>query len=413
MNIRSITLFTNPAWPLQRKVLQTALDFIAEARSAFEDAGFQVQTTRLATPPFPHLLPDCRTPTVISFATQLEEALTASGFDYLSIGPAQPGNPESYAVIPEVIAATENVFASGVMTTPEAGVHLPAVRACAEIIRALSPQAPNGFANLYFAALANVPPGAPFFPAAFHDGGPPMFAIATEAGGLAVEAFHNAENLAAARRNLTRAIETNAHQLTSVASNLIHPLAAWGEIRFGGIDFSLAPFPQVPLSLGTAMEQLGVSRLGLHGSLTAAAFIADTIDRARFPHTGFSGMMLPVLEDSTLAQRAADGSLSIKDLLLFSAVCGTGLDTIPLPGEATPAQLSAVLLDLATLAARLNKPLTARLMPIPGKRAGDPTDFDFPFFANSRVMPLEAEQLTGPLAGEEAMEVLPRPSATT
>jgi uncharacterized protein (UPF0210 family) len=82
-------------------------------------------------------------------------------------------------------------------------------------------------------------------------------------------------------------------------------------------------------------------------------------------------------------------------------VCGTGLDTLPLPGDASPAQLSAVLLDLACLSLRLAKPLTARLMPIPGRKAGDPTNFDFEYFANSRVMPLKALPLEGFFGGHE------------
>jgi uncharacterized protein len=106
-----------------------------------------------------------------------------------------------------------------------------------------------------------------------------------------------------------------------------------------------------------------------------------------------------VLEDATLAKRAADGSLTVKDLLMFSAVCGTGLDTIPLPGDTTESQIASVLLDLAGLARRLDKPLTARLMPIPNKKAGDATGFSFAFFANSKVMRLESEGLHGPLAG--------------
>jgi uncharacterized protein (UPF0210 family) len=118
--------------------------------------------------------------------------------------------------------------------------------------------------------------------------------------------------------------------------------------------------------------------------------------------------MLPVLEDATLANRAADGTLTVKDLLLYSAVCGTGLDTLPLPGDATPQQIQALLLDLATLSVRLDKPLTGRLLPIPGKQAGDPTDFEFEYFSNSRVMRLEAEDLEGPLGGADSFRLKPR-----
>ncbi|HEX9617658.1 MAG TPA: DUF711 family protein, partial [Anaerolineales bacterium] len=96
------------------------------------------------------------------------------------------------------------------------------------------------------------------------------------------------------------------------------------------------------------------------------------------------------------------------DLLLYSAVCGTGLDTVPLPGDVTVGQLQAILLDLAALAQRLEKPLTARLMPIPGKAAGEDTGFDFAYFANSRVLSVRAEPLGGLLAGDETWQLRSR-----
>ncbi len=405
MKIRSITYFMNPGRPVNPGWMDQAAAFIPAARRAFDEAGFEVQTVRLATSPFPTLLPDCTPDRVVTFAQELEARSVEAGFDYLSIGPALPAHPDSYSVIPAVIEATGITFASGVMAQPEGGIDLAAVAACAAVIWELRDQDPNGFANLYFAALANVSPGAPFFPAAYHDGGSPVFAIATEAADLAVAAFSGAANLAEARRKLMGSLEDQATRLCRVAGKLLDQFEIKASLRFGGIDYSLAPFPSVELSLGTAMERLGVPSVGLHGSLAAAAFLAETIDRADFPHTGFSGMMLPVLEDATLAARAAQGLLTVKDLLLYSAVCGTGLDTVPLPGDTTQEQLRAVLLDLVVLAMRLDKPLTARLMPIPGKRAGDPTDFDFAFFANSRVMSLEAEPLELPLGGEESFKL--------
>lgn len=114
---------------------------------------------------------------------------------------------------------------------------------------------------------------------------------------------------------------------------------------------------------------------------------------------GFSGLFTPQLEDKALADRAAEGSLTVKDLLLYSTVCVSGLDTIPLPGDASAEQLAPLLLD---------KPLTARLMPVPGKSAGEATSFDFDFFANSRVMALDASPLTGLLAEDEEVAVTRR-----
>jgi len=145
--------------------------------------------------------------------------------------------------------------------------------------------------------------------------------------------------------------------------------------------------------------------VGLAGTLACAAILTESLDRASFTRTGFNGLMLPVLEDTILSDRAAMGILTIRDLLMCSAVCGTGLDTIPIPGDTPSDHIAALLLDLATLALRLNKPLTARLMPVPGKSAGDTTNFSFSYFSNSRILSLPALPLQGCLAGEELLEI--------
>jgi hypothetical protein len=405
MKIRSITYFCNLEWPVEAEDIRQAGKFTQAARTAFEAAGYEMQTTRLAGQPFMSHLPEAvLLPTL---AQEMEKLCAEQGIAYVSLGPAFPDSLESYAAIPEALAATQNAFFSGSLTTSDGCVSLPAVRACAEIIQQAATITPDGFTNLRFAALANVAPGSPFLPAAYHGGGQPAFALATEAADLAVQAFKGATSLSEAQQALPLAIEKQAHILESAAAALADQYG----VRFGGIDFSLAPFPEEALSLGTAMEALGVPSLGLHGSLAAAAILAEAIDRAQFRRVGFSGLMLPVLEDAILARRAAEGTLSVKDMLLYSAVCGTGLDTLPLPGDTTSAQLYALLLDVAALAVRLGKPLTARLMPIPGKRAGDPTSFDFAFFANSRVLSVEANPLQGLLSGDEHFTLHPRKPA--
>jgi hypothetical protein len=98
--------------------------------------------------------------------------------------------------------------------------------------------------------------------------------------------------------------------------------------------------------------------------------------------------MLPVLEDETLGMRGADGLLSVASLLSYSAVCGTGLDTVPLAGAAALPAVAALLADVAALAWRLRKPLSARLFLTPGAQAGDLTNFASPYLTNTRVLPL-------------------------
>jgi len=401
MKIRSITYFMNVGWPLKEDRIQEAGIFLSTARSAFEGAGYEVQSTRIASVPFTSLLGADAISLTPRFAQKLSNSIAANGIDFASLGPALPDIPESYEMIPDAIAASKNIFFSGLMATAHDGIYLPALRACAEVITRNATISPDGFGNLRFAALANVMPGGPFFPAAYHDADQPTFALALEAADLAVEAFANSKTVEEGRKALINELENHARKLVYAAE----PLKFRFSVRFGGIDFSLAPFPAEAQSLGSAFEQFGVPKVGLHGSLAAACILTDAIDRADFPRAGFSGLMMPVLEDATLAKRAAEKVLTVKDLLMYSAVCGSGLDTIPIPGDVTSAQVSALLLDISALALRLHKPLTARLLPIPGKLAGDLTDFHFDYFTNSRVMALEAEPLTNQFAGNETFTV--------
>ncbi|MGE5224233.1 MAG: DUF711 family protein [Omnitrophica WOR_2 bacterium] len=404
MKIRSITYFLNPGWPLDMEAFEAAGKFRAAAQPAFESAGYEVETTRLATNPFPQFWVTGLLPDAVQFALAVEETVQAQGYNFVSIGPALIERHESYAAVPDILAATSSVFVSGMMASPEKGISLPAVRLCAEIIRRASSLSSDGFANLRFAALANVPAGAPFFPAAYHLDNTPIFALALESADLAVKALSGAAGLDDARAQLIAEIEKNARLLTAVSEEL----SSQFKIPFSGLDFSLATFPDAARSIGAAIEAMGVSKLGMQGSLAAVAILADSLDKAHYRRVGFNGVMLPVMEDAVLAARAAEGLLAVNDLLLYSAVCGTGIDTVPLPGDIPAEQLAPILLDLAALSQRLAKPLTARLMPIPGKSAGDPTGFNFDYFGNSRVMGVKAAPLSGPLAGGESIQLEPK-----
>jgi uncharacterized protein (UPF0210 family) len=390
-------------WPLETDKIEATAACLSSVRQALEDSNFEVQTLRLATPPPSEMGPPVPLNERADFARALEAETFVHGIDYAAIGPALPDDPQGYEAAVQIISATEHIFTSAIFADPSVGISLPAARACGQAIVDIAALESNGFGNLRFAALANVPAGAPFFPAAYHRGGPPTFAIACEAADLAVLALQDSSSPSKTRSQLVNAIETHA----TTIEHIVEREAREFNIRFHGIDFSLAPFPEPERSLGTAMETFGVPALGLAGSVAAAAFFTTSLEEADFNRTGFCGLFLPVLEDSVLAQRAAEGSLTVSDLLLFSTVCGTGLDTVPLPGDTSEEAITALLLDLGALALRHNKPLTARLMPIPGKRAGDDVHFDFPYFADSKIMSLPAQPLSDQLASTGTLDIDP------
>jgi hypothetical protein len=383
LKIRSITVFADPGSPPDAAQLSELGSFAREARSAYEATAIEVQTARLALP----ALPPQADP--VAYAVDLEGAAQAEGFEYISLGVL---DVDQLPRLPEILAATEGVFASAhLLSEGDETIDGNAVRAAASVIRRAAAIA-EGFGNLRFAALAAVPAGTPFFPAAYHEAGqPPAFALATQSADLAVDATADAATAEEAAQRLTDAVEGWAGRLVAVAGELAraHPL------RFGGIDFSLAPYPDPDVSVGAALEALSEAPLGSPGTLAAAATLTHAVAQANFPRAGFCGLMLPVLEDPVLGRRSAEGALRLGELLGWSAVCGTGLDTVPLPGDAGVRALERVLFDVAALSLRLHKPLTARLMPLPGKGAGDPVHFDFAYFVDGGVLALDGATGTG------------------
>jgi len=404
MQIRAVTGFMDPGWPLDTAAVARTAKGLQQIARQLCDAGYEVQTTRLATPPPVEMsspVPPAKRP---ELARNLEAEMFVHGIDYASIGPVLPDDREGFAALPEIIGGTEVIFTSALYADPSIGLSLQAAGDCARAIQEISKLSPDGFGNLRFAALVHVPSGTPFFPAAYHRGGPATVAIATEAADLAVQAVEEGRSLRDIRQKLIHAIEVHAFAIEQAAQRG----ASEHSLRFTGIDFSLAPYPVPGRSIGTAMEALGASAVGSPGSAAAAAFLADCLSGSRFSRAGFCGLFLPVLEDSVLARRAAEGLLTLSDLLLYSTLCGTGLDTIPLPGSCSQSALAALLVDLGAVGLRHLKPLTARLMPIPNKDVGDPVHFDFPYFADSGIMALPATGLQGHLASPDLVDIGPR-----
>jgi uncharacterized protein (UPF0210 family) len=317
------------------------------------------------------------------WARDTEAAARAAGIEFLSFGRIPASGYEFVAnEMAAILAAGEVGFFSADLIDG----NLPCVAmaaACARAVKQLASSTPNGFGNLRFAATANCPPNIPFLPAAYHGGGVPRFAIAVQGADVVVDALSGPGGISEIEDRVVAGLETAAAPIERLAEQLAREHA----YPFVGIDLSPAPFPSDDVSIGGALEAAGVDRFGAPGTLYAAAMVTRAIRRTRLKRSGFSGLMLPVLEDSVLARRAAERPSSLHELLLYSAVCGTGLDTVPLPGDVSEAELAGAYLDVAALSVALNgKPLTARLLPVPGARAGDLTTFTFEYFSNTRVM---------------------------
>ncbi|MBV9542825.1 MAG: DUF711 family protein, partial [Chloroflexi bacterium] len=343
MKIRAVTVGLDlPVPHVTTSVFDEVASFLRDATQAFSQAGLEVQTTRIAGADLGQTI-DALGDGLKPWAAETEHATREAGIDYLSIGriPAR-----QHAIVRDVVAP---LLSAGTVVNVSADLlegGLPSIAmaaACATAVKHLAHSTDQGFGNLRFAATASCPPNIPFLPAAYHVGGAPRFAIAVQAADVAVAALSGTGGMSDIEDRLVDAFETAVEPLEASALQL----EAESGYPFVGVDLSPAPFPSDDAAIGAAIEAAGVERFGAPGSLYVAAMLTRAIRRTRIRRSGFSGLMLPVLEDSVLARRMGECPSRVHELLLYSAVCGTGLDTVPLAEDISESELAGIYLDVA------------------------------------------------------------------
>ena len=396
LKVRSVTSFISLSKDMMMKkerlssLMGSAVRNNAKMQTVLEGKGLEIQTTRIATNSFEEWLSldDDK-----AFNTELDllsKVLKDHGIQFCSIGPAK--TPGGLSRIPGILNRDPAINSSCDLLPSRdlTQADLQWFRAVADCCLQISNDSEGGAANFRFCASANISPGIPFFPAAYHgSASPPSFAIALENGGLAFSAFHAAaggqiedglRGLRAAMEEVCQGIEAEARAVAEETG-----------FEYLGIDTSLNPALCDGGSIVYACEGLMGERFTFGGAGTMALCegITRTMKRVQVRQIGFCGLMLPVLEDSGLAKRVTDGSLSVGSLLSFSAVCGVGLDTVPVEGGVSPDALARVYADVSAMAHRLNKPLSCRLFPVPGVAAGALADFpDNPYLCSSAALPV-------------------------
>ena len=384
VKVRAITAFINLDREQYQQQIADTLKMLKYARTVYQSRGFEVETIRISTQPFPEYTKGLTTEQTVTFFKDYEALAAKEKFD-AAIGPAMlnANDGEIQADILAEILRNTSVLNGSLVVADADGVRWGAVKAAARVIRKLSETTEHGQGNFHFSALAMVPPLTPFYPGSYHNGFGHQFAIALESANLVAAAFAGAPDLETARKRLVATMSSEVSEVERHAERIDRDMG-WSYV---GIDLSPAPLKEV--SIGEALENLTGHAVGSSGTLTAAATVTAALKDIPVKQTGYSGLMLPVMEDSRLAQRWSEGRLSLDALLSYSAVCGTGLDTVPLPGDVSEQQLARIIGDVASLAVKWHKPLSARLMPAPGKKAGDATEFASQYVVNVTLQPLE------------------------
>jgi uncharacterized protein (UPF0210 family) len=381
--VRAITAFVRLDRAHYQEQIQETLKFLRQAKAAIEKSGYEVETIRITTQPFPVYTRDLTDEQVLAFFHDYDALAVKEGFD-AAIGPAMMSDaddPHQAELLAKIIANSKTLEGS-VFIAGEDGIHWKSIHAAADVIKYLEANTLHSQGNFSFTAASLVPSGTPFYPASYFTGEGKQFAVGLQSANVVSEVFASTKSPNEAEERLKNTLGEYAKQIEKTATE-ISSANGW---KYGGLD--LSPAPLIDVSIGRAIENFLGTPVGSSGTLTATAIITRALKAIPVKQAGYSGLMLPVLEDTVLAQRWSEGRLSIDSLLSYSAVCGTGLDTIPLPGDVTTEQLERILGDVASLSVKWHKPLSARLQPVTGKKPGDMTEFDDPFLVNAKIQPL-------------------------
>ncbi|TES85948.1 DUF711 family protein, partial [Candidatus Aerophobetes bacterium] len=365
--IRTITAGINVTQANYREELVEAMAFLEKAKAITLREGFLKHGTRISTNPWPEYTEGLSLEGTVDMIADMV-AMTRGEIRYgFAIGPGIVDDVYDIDIIQKILAFKDRRPNSTiVIATKENGIHYNAVRAAAKVIKGLSEIDVNFPGS--FAAIANTPSEVPFFPGAYHDRPYNSFTIGTQGASIFMDVSERVESIQEYEEALWEVYEREMKFLEKAAYK-IEAETGW---KFEGIDTTPAQMGEI--SIGKAVENLIGAPFGSPGTLAVCGIMTSVIKGIDVKKCeGYLGLFLPTMEDRVLAERAYD-YYGLDSLLAYSGVSGTGLDVVAIPGDVTLGQLEFILLDIATMALKLDKALTGRLYPIPGKKAGEIAD---------------------------------------
>jgi uncharacterized protein (UPF0210 family) len=291
------------------------------------------------------------------------------------------GDRSLIAAIPEALAATERVCASVNVASTRAGINMDAVLLLGRTIKRAAELTADrdGAACTKLCVFANIPEDIPFMAGAYLGIGEADAVINVGVSGPGV--VKNAIDRALSTRpnldlgSLSELIKKTAYKVTRVGELIGREVAEQLGISFGVVDLSLAPTPNVGDSVGEIFQSLGLLAIGVPGTTAALALLNDAVKKggafASSRVGGLSGAFIPVSEDLNISEAVRNGHLCLEKLEAITSVCSVGLDMVAIPGDTSPETISAIIADEMAIGVINNKTTAARLIPVPGKAAGD------------------------------------------
>jgi len=386
------------------RVTAVAAGLVDASSSLEREFGIPVVNRRIAVTPVASVAAGADQDGMVRVARALDRAAADVGVDLIGGYSANVQKMTTTAAdtlmksLPEALGTTTRVCSSVQVASTRTGINMDAINSLGGIIGeiARADSANNGFAAAKLVVFANLPDDNPFMAGATHGTGEgdAVINIGVSGPGVVQRALQRLIDSATHRDELTltdlaEEIKVTAFRITRVGELMGRELAKRLGLSFGIVDLSLAPTPAVGDSIGEILQAMGIVRIGAPGSTAAIAMLNDAVKKggafASSSIGGLSGAFIPVMEDATLAAAAEAGWLTSEKLEAMTSVCSVGLDMLPIPGDTSAVTLAGLMADEMSIGVINNKTTATRIIPVPGKRAGDHVSFGG-LFGASQVM---------------------------
>ncbi|MDR2072325.1 MAG: PFL family protein [Spirochaetaceae bacterium] len=303
------------------------------------------------------------------------------GFSALVQKDCSNGDRKLIDSIPEALSVTQRVCASVNAGGTKSGINMNVVRRMGEVIKATAEKtaAACGIGCAKLVVFCNAPEDNPFMAGAFHGPGEgeSCLNVGVSGPGVVKAALENQQD--ASFDEIAEIIKKTAFKITRMGQLVGMEAAKRLGVPFGILDLSLAPTPEVGDSVARILEEMGLEAAGTHGTTAALALLTDLIKKggvmAGARVGGFSGAFIPVSEDEGMAAAVRGGTISLDKLEAMTSVCSVGLDMIALPGDTSAATISAIIADEMAIGMINGKTTAVRIIPVPGKKAGEWAEF--------------------------------------
>lgn len=303
------------------------------------------------------------------------------GFGALVQKGITPGDQVLLDSIPHALAVTDRVCSSINVGTSKNGINMNAVKQMGEIIKktAEATKDKDGLGCAKLVVFCNAPEDNPFMAGAFHGPGEGDAVLSVGVSGPGVI-------LAAARDYrgqpldvLADGIKKMAFKITRMGQLVGTEAAKRLGVDFGILDLSLAPTPAVGDSVARIIEEMGIEGCGAPGTTAALAMLTDMVKKGGVMASanvgGLSGAFIPVSEDEGMINAVKQHSITLEKLEAMTCVCSVGLDMIGIPGDTPATTISGIIADEMAIGMVNNKTTAVRVIPAPGKKAGDWVEF--------------------------------------